>query len=185
MARKRVDARPAHALPVELKERGKRIGLPLTTSWLRYHLLGDAVAGKGILEASGRFVLAGPPMPAPAQAPEADLAVPPALSGRRFWLLFLATAHNVLTARGTMSAKGIIAAMPPGWVEATRRYGTADADRPVRPGELRYKLRERIARFERERYPGEAPPLMELHDERFEATGPWPGRGSERPEQAA
>jgi hypothetical protein len=84
-----------------------------------------------------------------------------------------------------MSAKEIIAAMPPGWVDATRRYGTANADRPVRPGELRYKLRERVARFERERYPDEALPLVELPDELFEATGPWPGRGSERPDEAA
>ncbi|MCJ2015545.1 hypothetical protein [Methylobacterium sp. J-076] len=100
-------------------------------------------------------------------------------------MLFLATAHDVLTARGPMSAQGIIAVMPTGWVEATRRYGTADANLPVRPGELSYKLRERIARFERERYPGEALPLSELADGRFEATGPWPGRGSERPDEAA
>lgn len=52
-------------------------------------------------------------------------------------------------------------------------------------GELRYKLRERIKRFERDRYPGEALPLVELPDELFEATGPWPGRGAERPDEAA
>lgn len=99
--------------------------------------------------------------------------------------MFLATAHDVLTARGPMSAEEIIDAMLPGWVEALRWYGTADADRPVRPGELRYKLRERIGKFERHRYPGEPLPLSELADGRFEATSPWPGRGAERPEEAA
>ncbi|SFM31217.1 DNA-binding protein [Methylobacterium pseudosasicola] len=183
-----VSAHDLHdALPTALKERGKRIGLPLTTPLLRYHLLREAAAGKGIVEAGGgRFALAGPPVPAPAPAPEPDPVVPPAMSGRKFWILFLATVHDVLTAnKEAMSAGDIIAAMPPGWVEATRRYGTADADRPVRPGELRYKLRERIERFERDRYPGEALPLVELPDGRFEATGPWPGRGSERPDEAA
>lgn len=51
--------------------------------------------------------------------------------------------------------------------------------------ELRYKLRERIKRFERDRYPGEALLLVEWPDELLEAIGPWSGRGSERPDEAA
>ncbi|MCJ2015544.1 hypothetical protein [Methylobacterium sp. J-076] len=72
------------ALPTALKVDGKWIGQPLTTSWPRYHLLREAAAGKGIVEAAGgRFAQAGLPALAPDPAPEANLAVSPALSGRQ------------------------------------------------------------------------------------------------------
>ncbi|MGY2049136.1 DNA-binding protein [Methylobacterium sp. JK268] len=165
------------ALPAALKDRGARIGMPLTPAWLRYRLLRLAEGGQGVTEAGGRFALAEPSRSAPAPgAPPSDRAVPPALSGRRFWTLFVAEVHDLLLEAGPLSVDDILDKLPPGWVEATRRYGKADDQGTVPPGKLREKLNVRIAKGR---------PLKEMDDGRFAATYRWPGSRTLSDEEAA
>ncbi len=66
--------------------------------------------------------------------------------------------------------------LPPGWVEATRRYGKAGEGKTVRSGKLREKLNVRIRK-------GRS--LKELNDGRFAATGRWPGSRTLTDDEAA
>lgn len=156
------------SLPPALRERGHRVGLPLTVGWLRHHLLREAEAGRGVVERGGRFALAGdePSAAAPAAVPPAGTplgsagTVSPALSPRRFLVLFVGQVHALLAERGALSADDVLAGLPSEWVRATSRYGPAGAGRPILASELRAKLRVRIDRGR---------PFAELVDGRFEA----------------
>lgn len=70
----------------------------------------------------------------------------------------------------------ILDKLPPGWVEATRRYGKAGDRETIRPGKLWEKLNVRIAKGR---------PLKELDDGRFAATGRWPGSRTLSEDEAA
>ena len=169
------------SLPAALKDRGARIGMPLTPAWLRYHLLRRAEAADGVAEVGGRFALVevAPPVSELAAVPETaptDGPVPHVLSGSRFWALFIAEVHDLLLAEGPLSADEILGKLPPGWVEATRRYGKAGERRAIRPGKLREKLNVRITKGR---------PLKEMDDGRFAATDRWPGSRTLDEEEAA
>lgn len=171
------------ALPAGLKRRGEQVGLPLTPAWLRYHLLRRVEAGDGVAEVNGRFALAEavPPAQLPATEPAVPPPapgdpVPPMLSGARFWKLFVAEVHDLLLEAGPLAVDDILDKLPPGWVEATRRYGKAGDRKTIRPGKLREKLNVRIAKGR---------PLKELDDGRFAATDRWPGSRTLDDEEAA
>ena len=169
------------ALPAALKDRGARIGMPLTPAWLRCHLLRLAEAGQGVAEVEGRFALAemlppAPPPPAPEPHRPPDDPFPPRLTARKFWMLFVAEVHDTLTKCGALTVDGIMEKLPEGWMEATARYGKAAGKRPIGAGRLRQKLRQRIA---------EGRPFAELDDGRFATMGPWPGKGMLGPDEAA
>jgi len=160
------------ALPDGLKRRAERAGLPLTPAWLRLQLVRMADAGDGVAEVEGRFALAEAPRPEPVPEPGAAEveAVPPPLSSRRFWVLFVAEVHDLLLERGPMTAGEILAGLPESWVEGTKRYEEIDAVR------LRQKLRERIK---------SGRPLEELPGKRFAATASWPGSRTLDPDEDA
>ncbi|SFE90952.1 replication region DNA-binding N-term [Methylobacterium sp. yr596] len=169
------------SLPAALKDRGARIGMPLTPAWLRYHLLRRAEAGEGVAEVKGRFVLVVPAPPASAPAQDAgtapaDEAAPHVLSGHRFWKLFVAEVYDLMLAEGPLSVDEILDKLPPGWVEATRRYGKAGEGKTIRSGKLREKLNVRICKGR---------PLKELDDGRFAATDRCPGSRTLSDEEAA
>lgn len=166
------------SLPAALKETAARIGMPLTPGWLRYHLLRRAEAGEGVAEVEGRFTLLGKVPPKPPAAEDAGKGdpVPPLLSGARFWKLFVAEVHDLLLEAGPLTVDDILCRLPPGWVEATRRYGKAGEERTIRPGKLREKLNARIAKGR---------PLKEMDDGRFAATDRWPGSRTLSDEEAA
>ncbi|MEG9527296.1 MAG: hypothetical protein MIL41_16270 [Hyphomicrobiales bacterium] len=88
------------------------------------------------------------------------------MSARRFWTLFVAEVHDLLLEKGPRSVEDILDKLPPGWVEAKRRYGKAGENKTIRPGKLREKLRTRIDK-------GRS--LRELDHWRFAATDRWPG----------
>lgn len=167
------------SLPAALKDRGARIGMPLTPAWLRYHLLRRAEAGEGVAEIEGRFALVEAPVSDLAAVPETaptDGPVPHVLSGRRFWALFVAEVHDLLLTEGPLTVDEILDKLPPGLVEATRRYGKAGTRKAIGVGELREKLRQRI---------DWGRPLKELDDRRFAATDRWPGSRTLDEEEAA
>lgn len=169
------------SLPAALKDKGARIGMPLTPTWLRYHLLRRAEVADGVAEIEGRFALVevAPSVSELAAVSEdapTDGPVPHLLSGRRFWALFIAEVHDLLFAEGPLSVDEILDKLPPGWVEATRRYGKAGTRKAIGVGELREKLRQRI---------DWGRPLKELDDRRFAATDRWPGSRTLDDEEAA
>ncbi|ACK81454.1 hypothetical protein [Methylorubrum extorquens] len=98
------------------------------------------------------------------------------LSGARFWKLCVAEVHDLLLEASPLTVDDILHKLPPGWVEATRRYGKAGERRTIRPGKLREKLNGRIAKGR---------PLKELDDGRFAATDRWPGSKTLDEEEAA
>jgi hypothetical protein len=93
-----------------------------------------------------------------------DDPVTPRLTPRKFWLLFMATVHDTLSANGPLTVRNIMAKLPDGWMGATARYGKAAPGKTIWAGRLRQKLRQRIV---------EGRPFKELDEDRFAVNGPW------------